>query len=781
VLFGHDTMSRLPDPLLIGDWLADPRDDSLTRGSERVKVEPRTMRLLMRLALTPGVVVSQDELLESVWSGVVVGPASVYQSMSQLRKLLGDTDDPPRYIETVARKGYRLIATVASPDKAKLPAPEVAIAAGPAKPGAALLAAPVTRRRIAWSRVAAVAAVLLVSGFAWFKLGPQRPPLPASPSIVVLPFTDMTDGHTQQMFCDGLTQETSSWLAQVPSLRVVASSSAFAYRDRKQDVRAIGRELNTSHVLEGSLRRSGNRVRISVQLIDTNTGFELWSETYNEEAGDVLRVQEEVARKVAGNLELRITSDTDKRFDARRSKAGPAQELFLNARAQSLKIDSAANELAITLFRQALRVDPDFALAKVYLAQAIGNRRYLDSQRIEDLLPDILPLLAEAEKAAPELAELYAVRGNVYTNLRRHELAERDLKRAVEIDPNSSDSTRMLGRYYLLQGQPREALSYYTIAEALEPRDFGPPTFRCIALVDMAQFDEADKACARARMLGPQSAWVYSVSSSLEAARGRPDDALRYSEQSLQRDDNVMEVQAERISWLRRLDLVKEAAADFRAAVAADPAAASRNQRLMFYGAVLSVDGAGARGLEAFAREFDLASSGDPALLFELAYAWLTVGDDARARALIERAMTSREFNGEDLDSAWLARTGRSYRLIGAQAAKAGGDDAAAERQLAQLENLLARMLDAGVRTGGVYVLKAQIAALRGKDADAVAALERASGLGWNAAWIAERDPSLSRLRGRTEFRDLLAAMRARNAHIAAKLGQERSPPPAGS
>ena len=114
MLFGHDTMSRLPDPLLIGDWLADPRDDSLTRGSERVKVEPRTMRLLMRLALTPGVVVSQEELLESVWTGVVVSPASVYQSMSQLRKVLGDTDDPPRYIETVARKGYRLIATVGS-------------------------------------------------------------------------------------------------------------------------------------------------------------------------------------------------------------------------------------------------------------------------------------------------------------------------------------------------------------------------------------------------------------------------------------------------------------------------------------------------------------------------------------------------------------------------------------------------------------------------------------------------------------------------------------------
>src|SRR5688572_6726823 len=109
-------MPPIKEPVLIGDWLADPRDDSLTRGNERVKLEPRTMRLLMRLAQAPGIVVSQDELLESVWTGLVVGPASVYQSMSQLRKMLGDVDEPARYIETVARKGYRLVAKVSKPE-----------------------------------------------------------------------------------------------------------------------------------------------------------------------------------------------------------------------------------------------------------------------------------------------------------------------------------------------------------------------------------------------------------------------------------------------------------------------------------------------------------------------------------------------------------------------------------------------------------------------------------------------------------------------------------------
>jgi len=779
VLFGHDTMSRLPDPLLIGDWLADPRDDSLTRGGERVKVEPRTMRLLMRLALTPGAVVSQDELLESVWSGVVVGPASVYQSMSQLRKVLGDTDDPPRYIETVARKGYRLIARVSPPGSSALAPQPLASVPGTGVVAAALVKeeAPRRTRRRRWVWAAAAVAV---ASIAWWQLYPHRPPLPQKPAIVVLPFTDLTDGHTQQMFCDGLTEETSNWLAQVPSLRVVARSTAFAYRERKQDVRAIGRELQISHVLEGSLRRSGNRMRITVQLIDTNTGYNLWSESYDVDAGDVLTVQEDVARKVAGNLELRITPETHARLDGRRSKPGPAQELFFNARAQAQKIDSSANELAITLYRQALRADPDFALAKVYLAQAIGNRRYLDNQRMEDLLPEILPLLAEAEKTAPQLAELYAVRGNVYTNLRRHELAERDLKRAVEINPNSSDATRMLGRYYLVRGEPREALSYYTIAAALDPRDFGPATYRCIALSDMAQFDEAEKACAQARLLGAGSPWVYSVSSGLEAARGRLDEALRYSAESLERDDDVMEAHAERTSWLRRLGLRQEAEAAFRDAVAADAAAARRSQRLIMLGAALSVENGGAKALKDFVREFGLGSVDSPDLLFELANAWLSAGDYAQARDCVERAMTSKDFNTEDLDSAWLARTGRSYRLIAALAQRTGGETAAAERHLSQLETLLARMSDSGVRTAGLYDLKAQLAVLRGRDDDAIAALRRAIDLGWNSAWMAEHDALYASLRKREDFRGLVAAVHARNARTAAKYQESLRAPPKG-
>jgi len=778
VLFGFELMPTVIDPVQIGDWVADPRDDSLARGVERVKLEPRTMRLLMRLAQTPGAVVSQEELLESVWTGVVVGTASVYQSMSQLRKVLGDTDDPPRYIETVARKGYRLIAPVTVPAKPSLSTLPLE------SPRAASIEAPVpsaTATRPKWRWVALAAAAALSVMVAVWKMAPRVPLGPSPASIVVLPFVDLTDGRTQQMFCDGLTEETSNWLAQIPSLRVVARSSAFAYRGRSADVRTIGKELKTSHLLEGSLRRSGDRMRITVQLIDTQTGFQMWSDFYDVKAGDVLRVQEDVARQVAGNLELRITAETDSRFDGRRSRTAQAQELYLNARAHAIRIDTASNELAVTLYRQAIRADPSFALAKVWLAHAIANRRYFNSQRTEDLLPEILPLLAEAEKTAPQLVDLYVVRGSVYTDLRRRELAERDLRHALEISPNTVAASSKLGYFNLTGARPREALSYYTITAALDPRDFGWPAYQCIALTDMAMFGEADIACGQARALGPSSPWVYSVSSSLEAARGRWVEALRYSELALDRDKDIAEIHAERARWLRRLGLMKESAVAFREAVAANAAAARRNVPLLVVGMTAAIDSGGAPALRAFSREFGLDESDDPALLFELANAHLMVKEATQARTLVDRALGSDKLTGEDLESAWLARTGRSYLLISGVALRASGEAAAAGRRFAQLETLLARMFDDGVRTAGLYELKAQLAALQGRPDDAISGLRRATELGWSSVWLAEHEPHFDSLRDRKDFQELLAAARARNAGAAAQLRDRLVQPKAGA
>jgi TolB-like protein/DNA-binding winged helix-turn-helix (wHTH) protein/Tfp pilus assembly protein PilF len=757
------------EPLRVGEWLVDPRDDSLTRGTERVKIEPRTMRLLMRLTQEPGAVISQEELLESVWSGVVVSPASIYQSMSQLRKVLGDGDDPPRYIETVARKGYRLIAAVSPASVA------------PATPGVAPQGEPVEARavsqrkagQVAWVALAVLAGLAVMA--AVWRFAPLSPLQPEAVSIAVLPFTDMTAGKSEQAFCDGLTEETSNWLAQIPTLRVVARTSAFSYRDRGADVREIGRELNISHVLEGSLRRSGDRMRITVQLIDTRSGYHLWSGSYDVEAGDVLSVQEEVARAVAGNLELRMTSEVHDRFDSRRSANAEAQRLYLIARSHAAKLDASSNQQAIRLYRQAIQADPEFALAKVWLARSLANQRYFTSRPIEELAPEIESLLDAAEKSAPDLADVYVVRGGLLVAMRRRDEAMRNMRRALELNPNSVTAANALGYYYLTAAQPRDALTYYTVASTLDPRDYGAHAYRCQALTDLGQFTVAEIACERARALEPESPYVYSVSSGMEAARGDFVAALKWSESALERGSDIGEIQGERARWLVALGLLPEAGKTYERALEKDAAGTRRNTGLAFAGAAAAIDAGGAAGLRAFIERNGLADTEDPPMMFELASAALMVGDAKSARAQVERALSSTRLRPEDLASPWMAREGWSYLLVTAAALRATADPAGAERRLDELATLIDRLRTDGVQTSGLALLDAQVAAMRGQGDAAMHALQLAVERGWNEAWLAEHQPYFESLRSRADYQALLAAVRARNARTAAELAARLS------
>src|SRR5579872_2962186 len=325
-------------PLQIGDWVLDPSVDTISRGGEIQKLEPRTTRLLLLLAESPGAVISVERILTEVWAGVIVGPASAYQAVSRLRRLLGDTDPNPTYIATVPRKGYRLVAPVrpaarvlpqpasffagasreapggaisvdtdsagtlpsgcvSAPPSGAVPpggVPSDAVPSGVVRSGGAMPGAtppstespqrPPSARPRTWGSLwplAAAAVAIVVTALAWFELGGRSPPAPGPTSVVVLPFIDMTVEKRDQAFCDGLTEELSNWLAQIPTLRVVARTSAFSYLGRAVDVRTIGKELGATHVLEGSLRRSGAQLRVTAQLINTRDGFHIWSSTFD--------------------------------------------------------------------------------------------------------------------------------------------------------------------------------------------------------------------------------------------------------------------------------------------------------------------------------------------------------------------------------------------------------------------------------------------------------------------------------------------------------------------
>ena len=745
-----------PGAWRIGAWSADPSDDTLTRGTEVMKIEPRMMRLLLRLAESPGAVLSHEQLLSEVWSGVIVGPASVYQSISQLRKVLGDTGPAPTYIETVARKGYRLIAAVHPPGAQ----PVAATLSAPQAPTAASRVASVRRH---WLGLIAGAAVIVIA-VAGALLWPRRTREPSTvASIAVLPLLDTSATKADQPLGDGVSEELTNWLAQIPTLRVVARSSSFAFRDRQSDVRAIGRALGTTHVLEGSLRRSGGALRVIVQLVGTHDGYSVWSGSFDAGTTDVMHVPEEVARAVANNLELRLTDAALGNLDDRRSASVRAYSLYLVARHHQQLRSKQDNERAIELYKEAIAADPGFALAQVGLAYAYLNRRYLNDDPIEAIAREAEPLLASAARKAPRLPDLYVVRGALETELLRSDAALKDLQYAAALNPNSRDAAAEIGYHYLVSGEPRRALEHYSHAADLDPLDYNLQAQRCMALTDLGKFDAAAAACQRARTLDPTAAWAYSASGILEEARGRLGEALKWSAAALEHSPDVEQIYAVRGYCLMSLGLIERARQAYETGVVAtgDPGG---NSSLVWLDLVTLYAVSGVHRMRERITAAHLDATSDPDSLFALARAELLAGDPRSAQAYVSRALTSPALRAGDLASPWLARTGYSYLLIAAAAEQASGDAAAARARLGELGALLDRLTAAGMRRHGVYELQAQVAALRGDADEAIAALRRAADFGWRDAWLAEHEPYFARLRGRADYRALIEEVRDHNA-----------------
>lgn len=767
--------------LQIGEWIADPSDDSLTRGGERTRLDPRAMRLLMRLARSPGEVVSQNTLLDDVWTGVIVSPSSVYQTISQLRKALGDTHTPPSYIETVSRKGYRLVAPVAPVTLPALPAP----APGAPLPVVTLpqTEAPTPPREITtatrptawrWATAVAIVAVVIIGASAAFW-GTRKPP---ADSIAVLPFEDLTPGKTEQVFCDGMTEELSNWLLQIPGLRVVARASAARFRDQDVTVQEVGRELGVTHLLKGSLRRSGNMVRITAQLIDTRTGYGVWSRTYPALVDDFLKTQEDIAREVAANMQLRLTLETDQRLAQRSSASPAANRAYVLAQTHRMRATRSDNQQAIALYRQALDIDPGFAMAKIGLVGAYMDQNQFEERTLPDIAKDVEPLFADLEQTAPNVAEFYIARAGWRNDHFDSDAAINDLERALAINPDSSRASAMLGYIHLTQARPRPAYQHLAAAALLDPFNATIHALSCTALTDLGRFEEATEECDRARALEPESQSALTALSQLEEARGNAAGALKWTTIALHGSSDVAELHADRGRWLMRLGLVREAHAAYRAALDATGEAGLRNVGLVGLGlrTTFAVDGApGVRQLIAASR---MDASDDPGMLFFLAEAALLMRDTHAAREFAHRGL-NRSAPGE-LANPWDARNGRSNLIIAAAAELAGGDSKLAMQHLATAQELVDRLILAGVRRHDAYLLRAEVAAMLGDADGAMRALDTAAELGWRNTWLARHLPYFDSLRDRADFNDLIARIEARNARdgaaILALIDQASSP-----
>jgi transcriptional activator of cad operon len=291
----------------VGAWMVEPATGEIRRQGEVVRLDARAMRLLQCLARHPGAVLSMDELLDQVWSGVIVTPDSVYQAVASLRRSLGDDPKRPRYIATVPRLGYRMVAEVSEcPLDDSRATQAAALAESAHEHGGAQATSSSPRRRRPALFAAAGLAALIVMAAIYFTLDSfsTRAFAPtAERCVAVLPFRDMTDAMDEEPFADGMTEQLIDALSKIPGSHVPSLTSSLYFKGKQTTIEEVARKLGVAYVLEGSVRKSGNMLRVTAQLIRADDGYIVWSNTYDRPTQDVLMVQSDIATEVKHALE----------------------------------------------------------------------------------------------------------------------------------------------------------------------------------------------------------------------------------------------------------------------------------------------------------------------------------------------------------------------------------------------------------------------------------------------------------------------------------------------
>lgn len=768
-------------PFRVGRWRVDPRLDVISCDGAEVKLVPKTMEVLCCLARHPGELVTQEEIENTVWPNVVVTSSSVYQAIADLRRVLGDTRQPPTYIATVPRKGYRLIAPVTpdAPAAAQQPPAQPASsqpagAAGISAEGSATAAASRSRTPVLATVATLAVAVIAVAAVWMLRPSGEGDAGAVDPrSIAVLPVADFSEQGNEGHFADGLTEEMLNTLAQIPGLHVTARTSAFVFKDRHADVREIGRELGTRYVLEGSVRRGNGRIRVTAQLVDARNGYHLWSKTYERPIGDVLVVQEEIARAVAESLRVTLSGESMSRLTARRTVNVNSYELYLLGRHYQLERNPEAMRRAIDYQQQAVAADPAYALAYAGLAEAHMYSFYDGNRPLAEVTRAIEPLIAKGLQLNPQLPELYVARALLRTEQLRLQNAEQDLKRAIELNPNYAEAYVRLGAAYEYDGRPREALDAYSKAAALDPLHFVLQIRRCIAFQNLGRYAEATSACNRAIALESRPPNAYWARGLMALSSGDLPRAIRGYREALAHAPRRVDLMGQ-LGWLY-LDagLTQQAEEQFakaRSIAGVGPSFA------YLAGTRLFVATHDAAGLRAFLSPPDVSQGADFETLLDLALMELLAERPDEARAYYARAIAAPDFVYARLFNTWNARWGFSDLLTLAIMSDADGDHARADLYLADLSAYLDRLERNGHIWHGLHYLRADVRALQRRPDEALAELVKATRLGWRRAWWPRVDPALVSLRGDARFEEWLRSLEAANRPLRAQVLSMETP-----
>lgn len=437
-----------PQRRQIGECWANRTTNELDRAGDTVRIEPKVMEVLMLLADHAGEVVSREELLAAVWPDVVVGDDALTQSIIKLRKALGDNPRAPSYIETISKRGYRLIAPVGKNDGVPATYGDGGIAPRPS---------PVPARRgirslgVTAGIVMALTALGVYFSYSLF----QRPPITQVGAdafdvgdedktglltVSVLPFETVGAGAEQSYLARGISSDLMTDLSRLSGLRLINASGDTASDHKARTAR---------YVVSGSVQRDGMTLRINVRLADSRTNDLLWSQRFERPFGDLFAIQNEIGRGLVEQLPGKI-SDAERRQLAKRYTNSPeAYEYFLRGKALFLVRRPEQNDQARAFYQRALDLDPQFARAYAGLAMTYAmGYRYQGSTESSVALGKALELAETARQIDPGISEVYWALGFIHTQSRRYDQAIQSLKKAIELNQSYADAYAFMGGIY---------------------------------------------------------------------------------------------------------------------------------------------------------------------------------------------------------------------------------------------------------------------------------------------------------------------------------------------
>ncbi|HVO46539.1 MAG TPA: winged helix-turn-helix domain-containing protein [Steroidobacteraceae bacterium] len=517
--------------LRIGDWRINPALDEISRDGATIKIEPRAMQVLLCLAGSPGEVFSVEQLLDTVWRDLVVTPDSVYQAIATLRRALGDDQKEHAYIVNVARRGYRLVAPVSAWGDAGSPSAPSLTITDTNLPNR-------TRRRVALLATLVVMSVgaLVALSLVWWKHhaaagGSGETPPSRAPSVAVLPFADLSDQKDQQYLADGLAEEIIDRLSQMSNLRVLARTSSFYFRDKQVTVPEIARTLGVQQVLEGSVRKSGDALRISARLVRVADGFDIWTRTYDRPLADVFNIEDEIAAAVVQTLRA-TTLEHWTGEPAAHTDNTEAYSLYLRAIANQNTAGAAEYEMAIEQLKAALVLDPRFASA--WASIAMVEIWKFDYRFVDPDPATCTRARAAAQRAlelSPQAAQSHRAMGTVLQHCGRDFAgAERQYRRAMQLNPQDALAMRSYAWMCVDTGKCDDSLVMARKALAIDPLN----AWSYVTVGDVAwtvgQLQEAERAYRKAVELQPDGASMHAILAHILIGNHKAAEAVEQAE-----------------------------------------------------------------------------------------------------------------------------------------------------------------------------------------------------------------------------------------------------------